>query len=188
MIAKAAGQRARASQLLQRLAGRSVVLVGLMGAGKTTVGRRLAAKLGLPFTDADCAIEEAAGMSIPEIFELHGEDHFRDGERKVIARLLDEGQQVLATGGGAFLDERTRGRIAERAVSVWLRADLPLLLSRVLRRGNRPLLKSDPEGVLKRLIDERYPVYAAADVTVDSREVAHDVMVRDIVDKLTASL
>jgi shikimate kinase len=185
---KSQDRRARPADVRERLGGRSIALVGLMGAGKTTVGRRLAATLGLPFTDADLAIEEAAGMSIPEMFELHGEAHFRGGERRVIARLLGEGPQVLATGGGAFLDKRTRKAIAKAAVSVWLRAELPLLLRRVSRRGNRPLLNHDPEVVMKRLMEERYPVYAAADFTVDSRDVAHEVMVREIVDMLAANL
>ena len=144
---------------------RSIVLVGLMGAGKTTVGRRLAQKLGLNFVDADAEIERAAGETIPEIFERHGEAAFRDGERRVIARLLEDGPQVLATGGGAFMDETTRANIAARGISVWLRADFDVLMRRVARRGNRPLLKQgDPRRTMERLIGERYPVYERADI------------------------
>lgn len=172
---------------LSRAAGKSVVLVGLMGAGKTSVGRKLAEKLGLPFTDADEEIVKAAGCSIEDIFEHYGEDAFRDVEERVISRLLDEGPQVLATGGGAFMNPRTRAQIAAQSVSVWLRADLDVLLRRTRRRGGRPLLKNrDPKATLKRLIDERYPVYAEADVTVDSRDEGPDATVRVIADALGA--
>jgi shikimate kinase len=148
---------------------KTIALVGLMGAGKSSIGRRLAQALGLPFVDADSEIESAAGSSIEEIFARDGEAVFRNGERRVIARLLDSPAQVLATGGGAFMDPETRGLIRERAVSIWLRADLDTLLVRVARRNNRPLLKAgDPRAVLSRLIDERYPVYAEADITVDT--------------------
>jgi shikimate kinase len=148
---------------------RTVVLVGLMGAGKSSIGRRLAQRLGLPFIDADTEIEAAAGASIEEIFAQHGEAAFRDGERRVIARLLHGPTQVLATGGGAFMDPSTRALIRDRAVSLWLRAELAVLLARVGRRGNRPLLKAgDPRAVLERLIAERHPVYAEADITVDT--------------------
>jgi shikimate kinase len=164
---------------------RSIVLVGLMGAGKTTVGRRLAQKLGLPFVDADAEIERAAGETIPEIFERHGEAVFRDGERRVISRLLECGTQVLATGGGAFMDETTRAKIAAHGISVWLRADLDVLMRRVIRRSNRPLLKQgDPRRVMERLIAERYPVYARADVTVDSLEGPHEAVVDDVIAKI----
>lgn len=164
---------------------RSIVLVGLMGAGKTTVGRRLAQKLGLPFVDADTEIERAAGETIPEIFERHGEAVFRDGERRVIARLLEAGPQVLATGGGAFMDETTRAQIAEHGISIWLRADLDVLMRRVARRSNRPLLKQgDPRRVMERLIAERYPVYAGADITVDSLEGPHEAVVDDVVARI----
>ncbi len=157
-----------------RLQDRSIVLVGLMGAGKSSVGRRLAEKLGLPFVDADHEIEAAAGKSITEIFADHGEAYFREGERRVIARLLDSGAQVLATGGGAFINEETRERIRQSGVSVWLKADLPLLMKRVMKRSDRPLLKSeDPEAVMQQLMEQRYPVYATADVTVESRDVQH---------------
>jgi shikimate kinase len=174
-----------AENVRARLQDRSIVLVGLMGAGKSSVGRRLAEKLGLPFVDADHEIEAAAGQSIAEIFADHGEAYFRDGERKVIARLLGSGAQVLATGGGAFINDETRQRIREGGVSVWLKADLPLLMKRVLKRSDRPLLKSeDPEAVMRRLMEQRYPVYAGADVTVDSRDVQHGQMVNDVIKAL----
>jgi shikimate kinase len=148
---------------------KTIALVGLMGAGKSSIGRRLAQALGLPFVDADSEIESAAGASIEEIFARDGEAVFRNGERRVIARLLEGPAQVLATGGGAFMDPVTRGLIRERAISIWLRADLETLLVRVGRRNNRPLLKiGDPRIVLTRLIDERHPVYAEADITVDT--------------------
>ena len=148
---------------------RAIVLVGLMGAGKSKIGRRLAARLGLPFFDSDPEIEAAAGETIEEIFANRGERVFRDGERRVIARLLTRPVHVLATGGGAFMDPATRQTIARRGVSLWLRADLDVLVSRVLRRSNRPLLKQgDPRAILAELIARRYPVYAEADVAVDS--------------------
>jgi shikimate kinase len=151
------------------LPGRTIVLVGLMGAGKTKIGRRIAARLDLPFFDSDEEIETAAGESIEEIFANRGEAVFRDGERRVIARLLSGPVHVLATGGGAFMDPQTRRIIAQRGVSVWLRAELEVLFARVSRRTNRPLLKSpDPRAVLAELIERRYPIYAEADVMVDS--------------------
>ena len=153
-----------AASVGMRLAGRSIVLVGMMGAGKTSIGRRLAAALGLAFVDADSEIETAAGMAIAEIFARHGETYFRDGERRVINRILSENQIVLATGGGAFMNAATRARIAERGISIWLKADVAVLLQRVRKRANRPLLQAqDPEQVLRQLTDERYPVYALAD-------------------------
>jgi shikimate kinase len=171
------------------LAGRSVVLVGLMGCGKSAIGRRLAAKLALPFVDADEEVEKAAGKSIEDLFAEHGEPYFRDGERKVLARLLRSGPQVLATGGGAFMNPETREAIAEAGVSVWLRAELPLLVRRVGKRTNRPLLKTgDPEVVLQNLMETRYPTYALADVTVESRDVPHDVIVAEIVTQLSQLL
>jgi shikimate kinase len=175
--------------IVKRIGGRSLVLVGLMGAGKSTVGRRLAARLSLPFYDADHEIESAAGMTIPDIFQHYGESYFRDGERRVIARLLQEGPVVLATGGGAFMNEETRARIAERGISVWLRADLPVLMRRVRKRANRPLLQNpDPEGTMRKLMELRHPVYATADVTVDSHEVPHDRVVVDVLKGLGAWL
>jgi shikimate kinase len=153
------------------MAAKSIVLVGLMGAGKSCIGKRLAQRLGLPFTDADHEIEQAAGCSIPEIFQRHGEAAFRDGERRVIARLLDDKPQVLATGGGAFMDPRTRALVHERAISVWLRADLDLLMRRVSRRNDRPLLQvAEPRQKLADLMAQRHPVYAEADLTVDSAD------------------
>lgn len=169
------------------LNGRSIVLVGLMGAGKSTVGRRLAQKLGLEFTDADAEIERAAGKTVPDIFRDHGEAYFREGERKVIARLLESGPQVLATGGGAFMNEETRKNIARLGISVWLKADMDLLMKRVRRRDNRPLLKAeDPDAVMRQLIAERYPVYGQADVTVESRDVPHNSIVSDVIRALAS--
>lgn len=182
---RAKGRRAGTHPLRDRLGTRSVVLVGLMGAGKSTVGRRLAQKLGLTFLDADHEIEAAAGMTIPDIFAIFGEAYFRDGERRVIARLLQEGPIVLATGGGAFMSEETRENIAAAGVSIWLRADLDVLMRRVRKRSNRPLLQNpDPEGTMRKLMDLRYPVYANADLTVESHEVPHDRVVAEIMTAL----
>lgn len=167
--------------LVAALEKRSIVLVGMMGAGKSSIGRRLSARLGLGFVDADNAIEEAAGMTIPDIFSAHGEPYFRSGEARVIARLLENGPQVLATGGGAFMNPDTRVLIRERGISIWLRASAEVLAKRLKRRNDRPLLKTDhPVETLRRLIDERYPVYAEADLTVESREVSHEVIVEEI--------
>lgn len=169
------------------LGKRAIVLVGLMGAGKTSVGRRLAEKMDLPFVDADHEIEVAAGKTVAEIFSDDGEDYFREGERRVIARLLENGCQVLATGGGAYMNQETRDSIKLHAVSIWLKADLDILLKRVTKRNDRPLLRNeDPADVLKRLIEVRYPVYAQADVTVESRDVQHGQMVNDVIQALTA--
>jgi shikimate kinase len=166
---------------------RTIVLVGLMGAGKTKIGRRLAARLNLPFFDSDNEIETAAGESIPEIFRNRGESVFRDGERRVIARLLTQPTHILATGGGAFMDPTTRAAIAKRGVSVWLRADLEVLLARVSRRGNRPLLQQDePRAVLAELIERRYPVYAEADLAIDSGESAAEQTVTRVIAALAA--
>lgn len=160
------------------LRGRNIVLIGMMGAGKTSVGRRLATALGLSFVDADAEIEQAANLTIAEIFSTYGEDHFRQGERKVIARLLAGGPQVLATGGGAFMNDETRAEIGRHAVSIWLKAALPLLLERVQRKADRPLLsEADPKAVMKRLLAVREPVYATADITVASRDAPHAVIV-----------
>jgi len=175
--------------IIDKLGERSIVLVGLMGAGKSSVGKRLAQRMHLPFVDADTAIEQAAGLTIPEIFARFGETDFRSGERRVIARLLKEGPQVLATGGGAYMSEETRQRIRENGVSVWLKAEFDVLMRRVRRRADRPLLKnSNPEETMRKLIDERYPVYAEADLTIISTEVAHDIVVQSIVEALTGHL
>jgi len=175
--------------LVAKLGNRTIVLVGMMGAGKSSIGRRLASEFNLPFVDADTEIETAAGMSIPEIFEAHGEPYFRSGEARVIARLLESGPQVLASGGGAFINPQTRALIRARGISVWLKADLDVLLRRIKRRSDRPLLKTDdPEQTLRQLIAERYPIYAEADVTVHSRDVSHDAIVADIVAGLAERL
>ncbi len=164
------------------LNGRSLVLVGLMGAGKTSVGRRLADRLDLKFVDADHEIETAAGKSVAEIFADHGEPYFRDGEKRVIMRLLENDSHVLATGGGAYMNAETRRKIKDSAISIWLRADLDLLMKRVLKRGNRPLLQQqDPETVMRNLMEARYPIYAEADITVESRDTQHGQMVGDVI-------
>jgi len=169
-------------EIKRGLGARSIVLVGLMGCGKSTVGRRLARALSMRFVDADDEIVRAAGKSIPDIFADHGEAHFRDGERKVISRILKKPGQVLATGGGAFMDDETRAEIKNVAVSVWLRAELDVLMGRVSRRDTRPLLRTpDPRATMQGLIDKRYPVYAEADLTVDTGEVPHDTVVRAII-------
>lgn len=174
-----------ARQARQALADRTIVMVGMMGCGKSAIGRRLATALELRFVDADDEIEKAAGMSINDIFAQLGESHFRDGERRVISRLLDSGPQVLSTGGGAFMSEETRARVKEVGMSVWLRAELPILMRRVMRRDNRPLLKTpNPEARMRELLELRNPIYALADITVESREVAHDVIVGEILTKL----
>lgn len=178
-----------AKRLREALGERSIVLVGLMGAGKSSIGRRLAHRLALPFVDADTEIEKAADLSIPEIFEKHGEAYFRAGEVRVVSRILEAGPQVLATGGGAYMNPQTREHIRAHGVSVWLNAELDVLMKRVRRRGDRPLLKADdPRAVLKRLMDERYPVYAEADLTVVSREASHDEVVEDVVKALAGHL
>ena len=173
----------------EALGSRTIVLVGLMGAGKSSIGRRLAHRLGLPFVDADTEIEKAADLTIPEIFEKHGEPYFRAGEVRVVARILESGPQVLATGGGAYMNPETRARIRKRGISLWLKAELDVLMKRVKRRGDRPLLKADdPQAVLKRLMDERYPVYAEADLTVVSREASHEEVVDDVLAALAEHL
>ncbi len=169
----------------RRLAGRSIVLVGMMGCGKSSVGQRLARRLGIPFVDADAEIEQAAGMSIADIFASRGEAEFRAGEKRVIARLLAHGPQVLATGGGAFMNAETRARIAEAGISIWLKADPEILMKRVRKRGNRPLLQTpDPDGTLRRLLAEREPTYALADITVASPDEPHEVVVEAVVQAL----
>jgi shikimate kinase / 3-dehydroquinate synthase len=172
----------RPDALLAALGRRSIVLVGLMGSGKTSIGRRLAQRLGLEFVDSDAEIELAAGMTIPEIFSRYGEAYFRDGERRVMARLLESGPRIIATGGGAFMSEETRAQIARSGLSVWLKADVDVLWRRVRKRTHRPLLQNGaPEATLLRLMEERYPIYAHADVTVLSREGPHDSVVGDVV-------
>lgn len=177
------------ADILPALGARSIVLVGMMGVGKSTIGRRMAARLRLPFVDADTEIETSAQMTIPEIFERHGEPYFRDGEARVIARLLDSGPVVLATGGGAFIREETRARIAAKAVSIWLRADHDVIMRRVRRRADRPLLQTaDPEGTVMRLLTEREPVYSHADITIASRDVPHDRIVDECIEALRTHL
>jgi shikimate kinase len=174
------------TDIASALGTRSVVLVGMMGAGKSTIGRRLASRLRLPFLDADTEIELAhAGMTIPEIFAAHGEAYFRDGEARVIARLLDNGPTVLATGGGAFLREDTRGRIRDKALSIWLKADTDIIMRRVKRRADRPLLQTaDPAATVARLLGEREPFYQFADLTIWSRDVPHEKIVDECIEAL----
>ena len=182
---QAAASISQEADITSALGTRSVVLVGMMGAGKSTIGRRLASRLRLPFLDADTEIEAAAGMSIPDIFESHGEPHFRDGEARVIARLLDNGPVILATGGGAFLREETRNRISDKAVSIWLKAEADIIMRRVKRRADRPLLKTaDPAGTVERLIGEREPFYQHADLTIWSRDVPHEKIVDECIEAL----
>lgn len=169
-------------RLLAALGTRSIVLVGIMGCGKSTVGKRLAARLGLEFVDADAEIERAANMTVSEIFAEHGEPYFRSGEERVIARLLSEGPQVLATGGGAFMSETTRAEIAANGLSIWLKVDFETVMARVRRRATRPLLQTpDPEGTMRNLLAEREPVYAKAALTVTSKDVPHDTVVDQII-------
>ncbi len=184
------GERADAAAELRRQGAglkldRTVALVGLMGAGKTTIGRRLANALELPFADADDAIVDAAGKSVQDIFAEHGECEFRRGERQVIARLLAGPVHVLATGGGAFIDPRTREIMKERAISIWLKAPLDVLMRRVTKRDHRPLLKEDdPQAVMQRLMDERYPIYAEADIIIETGAGPHNSAVTAIIDAL----
>jgi shikimate kinase len=185
----AAADGAQSESVRTRLGRRCIVLVGMMGAGKTSIGRRLANVLHLPFLDADGEIEKAANLTIPEIFAHYGEAHFREGERRVVARLLASGPAVIATGGGAYMAEETRALCRERGVTIWLKADVGVLLERVRKKGNRPLLEgSDPEGVMRRLLAEREPIYARADITIASREGPHNVLVAEILGELDAFL
>jgi shikimate kinase len=178
------------AEITAALGKRSIVLVGMMGAGKSTIGRRLATRLRLSFLDADTEIEAAhAGMTIPEIFAAHGEPYFRDGEARVIARLLDNGPAVIATGGGAFMREETRNRIRDKAVSIWLKADADVIMRRVKRRADRPLLQTeDPAATVSRLLEAREPVYQSADLTIWSRDVPHDRIVEECIDALRTRL
>jgi shikimate kinase len=184
------GEVRNAAELRARLGARSIVLIGMPGSGKSSVGRRLAAKLGLAFVDADAKIEEAAGgMSIADIFATHGEPYFRAGEAKVIARILESGRQVLATGGGAFVNPQTRAQIRAHGVSVWLKADFALLLRRIKRKDERPLFKNgDYEGTLRRLLDEREPTFAEADIVVASQDGPHEITVDAIIAELERRL
>jgi shikimate kinase len=183
-------ERASAAAILALLGSRSIVLVGMMGVGKSSIGRRLAARLGVPFVDADAEIEKAAGMSIADIFARHGEADFRSGEARVIARLLDGGPQVLATGGGAVMNADTRGAIKAKGVSIWLSAELDVLMRRINKRKNdRPMLQTaDPAATLRELLVAREPAYAQADLTVQSREVPHDAIVSEIMTLLAVFL
>ena len=176
--------------ILSALDRRSIVLVGMMGVGKSSVGRRLAARLSIPFIDADSEIEKAASMTIPDIFARHGEPYFRGGEARVIARLLESGPQVLATGGGAFMNPDTRALVKLKGVSVWLHADFDVLMRRTSkRRSDRPLLQTEnPDETLRALLAEREPTYALADLTVQSREVPHEAIVADVMTALAAYL
>jgi len=183
------GQPVDARRVAEALGDRSVVLIGMMGAGKSSVGKRLAAKLGVPFVDADAEIEAGARLTIAEIFDRFGEPYFRDGERRVIARLLKSGPQVLATGGGAFMNAQTRDNIAAHGLSIWLKPDVEVLLARVRRKSNRPLLKTaDPEQTLRRLLEERSPTYALADITIESREGPHEEVVETALERLAQAL
>jgi shikimate kinase len=185
MTAAPQQREAHKDELNALLGGRPIVLVGMMGAGKTTVGRRLATRLGRHFVDSDEEVEKAAGMSIEEIFASRGEADFRAGEQRVIARLLKDQDLVLGTGGGAFINAETRTLVKASAVSVWIKADFELLFQRVQRRSNRPLLKTaNPRETLKGLIDKRYPVYAEADVTVVSKDVPQDQVASEVIDAL----
>lgn len=181
-----ADEQALVAAILSRLGHRSIVMIGMMGVGKSSIGRRLAARLAVPFVDADTEIEKAAGMSIADIFARHGEAYFRSGEARVIARLLDSGPQVLASGGGAVMNADTRAAIKARGVSVWLKADVDVLLRRVAKRKNeRPMLHTDdPSETLRQLLIAREPVYAQADLTVQSREGPHDAIVTEIMQAL----
>ena len=187
--AASASRETHKDELNALLAGRPIVLVGMMGAGKTTVGRRLATRLGRHFVDSDEEVEKAAGMTIEEIFSKHGEADFRTGEARVIARLLKDRDLVLGTGGGAFMNAETRALIKSCSVSVWISADFELLFQRVQRRSNRPLLKTaNPRETLQTLIDKRYPTYAEADVTVVSKDVPQDQVAEEVIDAMLAHL
>jgi shikimate kinase len=171
------------SVVVRALGGRSIVLIGMMGAGKSSIGRRLAGRLGIPFIDADAEIESAAGMTIPEIFEKHGEPYFRAGEARVIARLLDNGPQVLATGGGSVMDPQTRALISQKGISIWLKAEIDVLLKRTKRRNDRPLVEK-----IKDLLPVREPIYAQADIIIQSRDEPHDTIIDEIMGVLPKRL
>lgn len=189
MARAAADKDEKREEAIRLLGGRPLVLVGMMGAGKTTVGRRLANRLGRRFIDSDEEVEKAAGMSIEDIFKLRGEADFRAGEVKVIARLLREGEVVLGTGGGAFVNPETRALVKAAAVSVWIKADFEVLFQRVSRRSNRPLLKNgNPRETLRALMEARYPIYEEADLTVVSREVPQDQVASEVIDAIIAGI
>ncbi|MDW6026075.1 shikimate kinase [Mesorhizobium sp. BAC0120] len=180
---------AEQAELKRRLGARSIVFVGLMGAGKTAIGRRVATELSLPFADSDHEIEAASRMTVPELFELYGEAEFRSLEQRVILRILETGPQVLSTGGGAFMNPHTREVIASRGVTVWLKADIDVLMERVSKKQNRPLLKNpDPRGTMQRLMAERYPIYAGADVIVVTRDERKEVIAAEVIDALAQRL
>ena len=184
MVAETALHRS-ASVIREKLGDRTIVFVGLMGAGKTAIGRKVAQALDLSFVDSDHEIETVSRMCVPELFELYGEPEFRALEQRVIERLLREGPRVLSTGGGAFMNAQTRAVVSEYGVSVWLKADLDLLMERVAKRQNRPLLKNpDPRAVMRQLMDTRYPVYALADVTVETRDAKREVITDETVQAL----
>lgn len=179
--------RPEAAAIKAMLGKRSIVIIGLMGAGKSTIGKRVAQMLGLPFIDADAEIESVSRMTIPELFETYGEPEFRDLEHRVIKRILRTGPRVLATGGGAFMNEATRKVIAKAGIAVWLKADIDVLMERVSRKSNRPLLKTkDPRATMQQLVEQRYPVYGSADITVMSRDEKKDVMAAEVVEALSA--
>lgn len=180
-------RKARRAAVREALDRRSIVLVGLMGAGKSAIGRRIAQELELPFVDADTEIETVSRMTIPELFERYGEPEFRSLEKRVIARILKGGPQVLATGGGAYMNDQTRRAIGRRGVSVWLSADIDLLMARVAKKQNRPLLKTaDPRAVMQKLMADRYPVYALADIEVKSRDIGKDEMAEEVMREIAA--
>ena len=190
IAAQKSARQSAAAAVVSRIGDRSIVLIGMMGVGKSSIGRRLGARLGIPFVDADAEIERAAGMSIADIFARHGEAAFRSGEARVIARLLNGGPQVLATGGGAVMNPATRALIQEKGVSIWLSAEFELLLRRISKRkAERPMLQTaDPTATLRELLAAREPIYAQADLTVQSRDVPHDAVVAEILDRLAAFL
>jgi shikimate kinase len=189
MIEPQKNTSASPKDLVDALGTRNLVFVGLMGAGKTSIGRKVAARLGMPFADSDKEIEEASRMTIPELFERYGETEFRALEERVIHRLLSEGRRVISTGGGAFMNPAIRNEIAQTGVSVWLKADFDTLMERVARNRNRPLLRDpDPAGVMRRLMEVRYPVYAEADITVKTRDAHRDVIASEVIDALTVYL
>ena len=189
MIATSMPASGTIDALISRLGTRSIVFVGLMGAGKTAIGRKVAAALGLPFIDSDHEIESVSRMTIPDLFGRYGEAEFRALEQRVILRLLENGPQVLATGGGAYMNEQTRQAISASGVSVWLKADIDVLLERVSKKQNRPLLKnSDPRGVLEKLAAERHPTYALADITVPTRDDRREVIAGEVIEAINRSL